>query len=129
MNKYYALVAADLVLVNSLGRNVELDFQTLRQISQDPIRSGIAQRALKACNDIMNHFTRWPGDDTDGSLSEVLTECREISQSVLGQLDAEGISKTTTHDPLCAPDAKIWAIGHWSVKTNSSISIRLADRF
>lgn len=113
MEKYYALVAADLVLVNSLGRAVELDFQTLRQISQDPIRSGIAQRALKACNDIMNHFTRWPGDDTDGSLSRVLTGCREISQSVLGQLDAEGISKTTTHDPSCAPDAKIWAIGHW----------------
>lgn len=113
MEKYYDLVTADLVLVNTLGRAVELDFQTLRQISQDPIRSGIAQRALKACNDIMNCFTRWPGDEADGSLSGVLSECRKISQALLGSLDAEGISKTTTHDPNCAPDAKIWAIGHW----------------
>jgi hypothetical protein len=113
MGKYYELITADLVLANSLGRALELDFQSLRQVSEDPIRSGIAQKALKACNDIMNRFTRWPGDDTDGALSRVLHECRSISQAVLGPLDAAGISKTTTHDPNCAPDAKIWAIGHW----------------
>lgn len=76
---------------------------------------GNCTKGPKACNDIMNHFTRWPGDETDGSLSRVLRKCRDISQTVLGSLDSKGISKTITHDPNCAPDAKIWAIGHWYV--------------
>jgi hypothetical protein len=115
MNKYYPLVSADLVLVNTEGRALELDFQSLRQIAQDPqaSTSGISQRALKACNDIMNHFTRWHGDGEDGSLARVLSECRQISQSVLGRLDKDAIRALTTHSPDCAPEAKLWAIGHW----------------
>lgn len=115
MNKYYPLVSADLILVNTEGRALELDFQSLRQIAQDPqaSTSGISQRALKACNDIMNHFTRWHGDQEDGSLARVISECRQISQSVLGRLDKEAIQELTTHNPDCAPGAKLWAIGHW----------------
>jgi len=117
MNKYYPLVSADLVLVNTEGRALALDFQSLRQIAQDPqaSTSGISQRALKACNDIMNHFTRWHGDEEDGSLARVISECRRISQSVLGRLDKEAIQDLTTHNPDCAPGAKLWAIGHWWV--------------
>jgi hypothetical protein len=115
MDKYYPLVSADLVLVNTEGRALELDFRSLCQIAQDTqaSTSSISQRALKGCNDIMNHFTRWIGDEQDGSLARILSECRQISQGILGRLDKEAIKNLTTHDPECAPDAKIWAIGHW----------------
>lgn len=115
MNKYYPLVSADLVLVNAEGRALELDFQSLRQIAQDPraSTSSISQRALKSCNDIMNQFTRRIGDEQDGSLARVIRECRQISQSVLGRLDEVAIQDLTTYSPACTPNAKLWAIGHW----------------
>jgi hypothetical protein len=115
MDKYYALVSADLVLVHTEGQALELDFQSLRQIAQDSQSntSRISQRALKACNDIMNHFTRGNNDQEDGSLAQVIRECRQISQSVLGRLDREAVSELTTHNPDCAPQATLWAIGHW----------------
>ena len=115
MNKYYPLVSADLVLVNTEGRALELDFQSLCQIAHDTqaSTSGISQRALKACSDIMNHFTRWRGDAEDGSLDKAILECRQISQSVLGKLDKEAIGDLTIYNADCAPEAKLWAIGHW----------------
>lgn len=94
---------ADLVLVRSEAVALQIDFQILTQIARAPDRdeSSVSQRALKACNDIMNTFRRRDGDEE--RVDTVIEECRNIGQAVLGKMDGTQPSG----------DAKIWGIGHW----------------
>lgn len=103
MNMRYQLILADLVLVRSEAVALQVDFQILSQIARAPDRdeSSVSQRALKACNDIMNAFRRRDGDQE--LVDSVVDQCRSIARSVLGKMDGTQPSG----------DAKIWGIGHW----------------
>lgn len=103
MHMRYQLMLADLVLVRSEAVALQIDFQILTQIARAPDRdeSSVSQRALKACNDIMNTFRRRDGDEE--RVDTVIEECRNIGQAVLGKMDGTQPSG----------DAKIWGIGHW----------------
>jgi hypothetical protein len=75
---------------------------------------GLGQRALKACDDIMNKFRRVKGDTENNyeKVDKMIQECREIAWSVLGRLDEDGLKEVcvwNTRDK----EAKVWAIGHW----------------
>jgi alpha-mannosidase len=116
-NIYFKLEAAHLLLQNSQAAALELDFTALRQISLSPdrVRSSVAHRALKACNDIMNKFKSSDHYETREQLVQLLRQCREIGWKVLGPLDDASRKKLCTWDDECGPEAKVWAIGHWYV--------------
>lgn len=103
MNVHFQLKLADLVLVRSEAVALQIDFQILSQIAREPRKaeSSVSQRALKACNDIMNTFRR--RDDDEERIDDVVKECREIAKRVLGDV---GAAEPTG-------DAYIWGIGHW----------------
>ncbi len=113
MNVYYELHIADIVLINSNAHALKTDFQILSQMARAPDAaiSNVSRRALKACNDIMNTFKRI--EDDEDLIDQLIEECREISQAVLGPLDEDSIQDLATHNPDFCPQAKIWAIGHW----------------
>lgn len=75
---------------------------------------GLGQRALKACDDIMNRFRRIEGDENDNfaGVDSMINECRKIAWSVLGSLDEESLKKVCVWNKE-DKEAKIWAIGHW----------------
>jgi hypothetical protein len=75
---------------------------------------GLGQRALKACDDIMNRFRRRAGDEDDNykKVDEMIQECRRIAWTVLGELDEEGLKKVCVFNKE-DKEAKVWAIGHW----------------
>lgn len=123
---FYELHIADIVLVNEEARALRIDFQMLSQMARVPgaETSPVSQRALQACNDIMNTFRRVDGDEGDESLVDaVVRRCREVSQSVLGPLDHDSQQSLAAYNPDCAANAKIWAIGHWYVSVVGNIDV------
>jgi hypothetical protein len=126
LDVFYELHIADIVLVNEEARALRIDFQMLTQMARVPgaETSRVSQRALKACNDIMNTFRRVDGDEADRSLVDALVRrCRELSQSVLGPLDHDSQQSLAAYNPGCAENAKIWAIGHWYVSVVGNIDV------
>ena len=116
MDKYFELRTADIVIPNIEARGLWLDFRILAQVarSTENRASSLAPRALHACNEIMNAFRRFDGDEQDPSLlDDVLRKCRDIAWGVLGPLDAGGKALTAPHKQIDTEKAKIWAIGHW----------------
>jgi hypothetical protein len=64
----------------------------------------------------MNKFRRIKGD-TDNNyegVDEMIQELRQISWSVLGNLDEDGLKGTCFWDKGDR-EARVWAIGHWYV--------------
>lgn len=115
LNRTFRLASADIVQPNLEVRGLRTDFLILMQIARQPEAkvSGLAQRAMKACNDIMNTFRRVDGDEQNHSLVEpIVADCRHIAWEVLGALDEAGLKGLMTRD-TGKRDAKIWAIGHW----------------
>lgn len=114
MNKYFTLHTADLVVPHSEARALKADFVILTQIARAPNAgaSSSASRALKAANTIMSTFRRTPGDNEDGSLDEIIQQCRRIAWKVLGPLDSKGIAKLRASQAELE-NVKIWATGHW----------------
>nr|XP_019002605.1 uncharacterized protein I203_05090 [Kwoniella mangroviensis CBS 8507]OCF66066.1 hypothetical protein I203_05090 [Kwoniella mangroviensis CBS 8507] len=119
MNVYFQLAVADIVLIRSEARALQIDFQILSQIGTHPDSEGssLSQRALRASNGIMNTFRRTDGDDHNGSLDNVIRRCREIGWDVLGPLDEQGVGKLTTRSDTSQKDARIWGIGHCHIDT------------
>jgi hypothetical protein len=74
--------------------------------------TGLAQKALKVCDDIMNKFMRVDGE-TPEQLDALLQMCRAIGWKVLGDLGEESVKKTVMWKPDTERPAEIWAIGHW----------------
>lgn len=115
MNRTFPLKAADIVVPNLPMRNLHTDFRILAQVARSPdaSTSSLAQRALKACNDIMNTFRRVEGDEEDkGLLDGMAQKCRDIAWGVLGSLDEASTKKLAVWDKS-EREAKIWGIGHW----------------
>lgn len=126
LDVFYELHIADIVLVNEEARALRIDFQILTQMARVPgaDTSPVSQRALKACNDIMNTFRRVDGDEADRSLVDaVVRRCRDLSQSVLGPLDHDSQRSLAAYNPDCAANAKIWAIGHWYVSVAGNVDV------
>lgn len=116
-HRTFSLVSADLILLNSEAVALEADFIILRQIgaAEDRATSSISQRALKAANAIMSVFGASDHCEDREQVAELVKKCRAIAASVLGQMGAEDRKKLCTADKGAAPDAKMWAIGHWFV--------------
>jgi alpha-mannosidase len=115
-DRAFPLVGADIVLPNPHARGLRTDFRILTEISRHPAAqaTGLAQKALTVCNDIMNTFIRLD-EETPEQLDALLQKCRKIGWKVLGELSEEQVkemtvwkAKTETERP-----AEIWAIGHW----------------
>jgi hypothetical protein len=115
-NRQFPLVAADIILPNLPVRALKTDFRILTELARHPQAQqfGLGQRALKACDDIMNRFRRVKGDIDNGFevVDRMIRELREISWDVLGRLDEEGLRGTCIWDKEDR-EAKVWAIGHW----------------
>lgn len=64
----------------------------------------------------MNKFRRVKGDMDDNykGVDNMIQELREISWSVLGRLDEDGLKGTCVCDKS-EREARVWAIGHWYV--------------
>jgi len=64
----------------------------------------------------MNKFRRVKGDTDDNykGVDKMIQELREISWSVLGRLDEDGLKGTCVWDKS-EREARVWAIGHWYV--------------
>jgi len=64
----------------------------------------------------MNKFRRVKGDTENNfeGVDKMIQELREISWSVLGKLDEEGVRGTCIWDQGDR-EARVWAIGHWYV--------------
>ena len=64
----------------------------------------------------MNKFRRVKGDTENNlqGVDKMIQELREISWSVLGKLDEEGVRGTCIWDKGDR-EARVWAIGHWYV--------------
>nr|XP_019011845.1 uncharacterized protein I206_03951 [Kwoniella pini CBS 10737]OCF50626.1 hypothetical protein I206_03951 [Kwoniella pini CBS 10737] len=119
MNVFFQLALADIVLVRSEARALQIDFQILSQIGTHPDSEGssLSRRALRASNDIMNHFRRVNDDDDDGSLDDRIRQCREIGWEVLGPLDEQSDQQADQDDSKARDDARIWGIGHCHIDT------------
>nr|XP_019042681.1 hypothetical protein I302_08386 [Kwoniella bestiolae CBS 10118]OCF21611.1 hypothetical protein I302_08386 [Kwoniella bestiolae CBS 10118] len=119
MNVYFHLAVADIVLIRSEARALQIDFQILSQIGTHPDSEGssLSRRAMRASNEIMNQFRRTAGDEDDGRLDEIVNRCRKIGWEVLGSLDEQSLAKLTTHTDVTEKDAKIWGIGHCHIDT------------
>ncbi|WVF71778.1 hypothetical protein IAT40_006586 [Kwoniella sp. CBS 6097] len=120
MNVSFQLVTADVVLMRSEARALQIDFQILNQLGNPPTgseTSSLSRRALRAANEIMNRFKRTDGDDEDGSLDETIRACRKIGWEVLGPLDSESIKSLCTHVQNDKEEAIIWGIGHCHIDT------------
>ena len=65
----------------------------------------------------MNKFRRVKGDMDDNykGVDKMIQELREISWSVLGRLDEDGLKGTCVWDKS-EREARVWAIGHWYVR-------------
>ena len=115
MNRTFELVAADIVVPNAVARGLRTDFLVLTEVARHPDGrlQGLSQRAMKACDDIMNAFTRFEGDEQGDRLVDgMMQKCREMAWQVLGTLDERGLSKACTRTSE-RREAKMWAIGHW----------------
>jgi hypothetical protein len=64
----------------------------------------------------MNKFRRVKGDTENNfeGVDKMIQELREISWSVLGRLDEDGLKGTCIWDKGDR-EARVWAIGHWYV--------------
>jgi alpha-mannosidase len=118
-NRFFPLVSADIILPNLPVRALKTDFRILTELARhDQAKQfGLSQRALKACDDIMNRFRRVKGDTENNfkGVDKMIEELREISWSVLGRLDEEGLRGTCIWDKG-EREARVWAIGHWYVR-------------
>jgi len=118
-NRQFPLVSADIILPNLPVRALKTDFRILTEVARhdQAKQMGLAQRALKACDEIMNNFRRTKGDTDNGfeKVDEMIQRLREISWGVLGKLDEEGLKGTCVWD-RGEREAKVWAIGHWYVR-------------
>ena len=118
-NRHFPLVSADIILPNLPVRALKTDFRILTELARhDQAKQfGLSQRALKACDDIMNKFRRVKGDTEDNfrGVDGMIQELREIGWSVLGKLDEEGVRGTCIWDKEDR-EARVWAIGHWYVR-------------
>jgi alpha-mannosidase len=114
MHVYYDLAIADIVCINSNAHALATDFQILAQIARAPnaATSGISQRAIRACNDMMNAFQPEAVGYTGGT-DDMIARLRVIAWTVLGPLDAENQKTLVAYDAKAGEGAKIWAIGHW----------------
>lgn len=114
-NRTFTLASADLILLNAQAVALDADFDMLRQIGSTPTAdsSSISQRALKAANDIMNTFGASDHCNSAEEVDDLVKRCRAMAARVLGRMDEEDRKKLCTFDKDCAPDAKMWAIGHW----------------
>ncbi|OCF39360.1 hypothetical protein I317_06845 [Kwoniella heveanensis CBS 569] len=120
MNVSFQLITADIVLIRSEARALQIDFQILNQLGNPPEggeSSSLSRRALRAANEIMNRFRRTDGDEEDGSLDETIRACREIGWEVLGPLDPESVKSLCTHVQDDDEEATIWGIGHCHIDT------------
>ena len=113
VDRMFPLASADIVIPNLPVRGLNFDFQILSQVARvpDASSSSLAQRALKACNDIMSSFAM-PENDDSKALDEMINRCRRIGWEVLGQLDEKSLQATVVWDRENR-DAQVWGIGHW----------------
>jgi len=117
LNRTFELVSADIVVPNLVARGLRTDFLVLTEIARHPDGrlQGLSQRALKACDDIMNAFTRFEGDEQgDRLVDDMLQRCREMAWQVLGRLDEGSLKKACARSPE-KREARMWAMGHWYV--------------
>lgn len=115
-NRTFPLMAADIVLPHLDVRGLRTDFRILSQIARHPASqgSGLGQRALRACDSIMNHY-RILEDLTPEGFDERIKECRKKAWEVYGDLDQEGLRRLCLWSNDKDADAQIWTIGHWFV--------------
>lgn len=108
MNMSFKLALADLVLARSEARALQIDFKVLTQLAraEEGERWAVSRRALRAANEVMNAFRRSKGDEESGQLDLIVSRCREIARSVLGDIDRDGTSKPSRN-------IMVWGIGHW----------------
>lgn len=103
---------------NLEARGLRTDFRILMEVARHPDAKlfGLGQRALRACDDIMNAFRRVAGDGADNfaGADAMIGGLRSIAWEVLGDLDEESLQKVCVRDTQDR-DAKVWAIGHWWV--------------
>lgn len=121
-NRTFPLIGADLVHPNPVARGLRNDFRILTEVARHPDArlQGLAQRALKACDDIMNAFMRHEGDEEQGSslkgegrsVDDMIGRCRETAWAVLGSLDKEGLQRSCMRNDE-KREGKIWTMGHW----------------
>lgn len=113
-DRTFPLVSADIVVPNPHARGLRTDFRILAEISRHPSAqtTGLAQRCLKACDDIMNTFRR-TADQTSEELDAMLLRCREVGWKILGNLAEEQVKELAVWKGNEERDADIWAIGHW----------------
>ena len=113
MVQTYLLRCADLVIPDVEVRGLAQDFEILRQVAKskhNPI-SSLPQRALRACDEIMDTFRRpIAGQDDPSLLHALLSKCRSIAHEVLGEVDSP---IPPVSEAVSATQPKIWAIGHW----------------
>lgn len=116
LNRSFPLVAADIVVPNLGVRALKVDFRILTEVARHPGAKGmgLGQRALKACDDIMNRFRRVEGDEKNNfaRVDSMISDCRKIAWVVLGSLDDEDLQKVCVW-ATGAREGKVWAIGHW----------------
>lgn len=114
-HRYFSLAFADLVLIRSEAVALELDFEIVKQVSQSADRqhSSLSHRALRAANEMMNTFRSSDSWKTEQELQQMIRECRDIAERVLGSMGEERRRTLCTSDRDSGPDAKMWAIGHW----------------
>jgi hypothetical protein len=116
------LIGADLVHPNPVARGLRNDFRVLTEVARHPDGrlQGLSQRALKACDDIMNAFMRDEGDEEKGSslngegrlVDDMIAKCRGIAWQVLGSLDEKGLQRSCMRKSD-EREGKIWTTGHW----------------
>ena len=130
MNRSFPLLHAHLAVPNVAVRDMHADFRMLHQISQSTENraSDLPRRAMKAANAMMDAFRRVPGDKKDPDLlTPVVEHCRSIAWKVLGSLSEEDRKALAPWDPNVQPNAKVWAIGHWYVRSVPFV-MKPADR-
>ena len=102
---------------NLVARGLRTDFLVLTEIARHPDGrlQGLSQRAMKACDDIMNAFTRLEGDEEGERLVDgMMQKCREMAWEVMGDLSEENLGKVCTRSTE-EREARMWAMGHWFV--------------